>query len=102
MPLYHFVKGVYILTQGLFLAGAQAREMLLRAGQLRAIARAESDGAGIGSDEQEMINGIFEMRDTLVREVMVPRIDMVCAEATTTVDEAMKVISEGGHSRIPV
>ncbi len=102
LPLYPFVKGVYILTQGLFLAGAQAREMLLRAGQLRAIARAESDGAGIGSDEQEMINGIFEMRDTLVREVMVPRIDMVCAEATTTVDEAMKVISEGGHSRIPV
>jgi putative hemolysin len=102
LPLYPFVKGVCVLTQGLFLAGAQAREMVLKAGQLRAIARAEGDGAGIGSDEQEMINGIFEMRDTLAREVMVPRIDMVCAEATTTVDEAMKVISEGGHSRIPV
>ena len=102
LPLYPFVKGVYVLTQGLFLAGAQAREMVLKAGQLRAIARAEADGSPIGSDEQEMINGIFEMRDTLAREVMVPRIDMVCAEATTTVDEAMKVISEGGHSRIPV
>lgn len=102
LPLYPFVKGVYVLTQGLFLAGAQAREMVLKAGQLRAIAKAEGEGAGIGSDEQDMINGIFEMRDTLAREVMVPRIDMVCAEATTTVDEAMKVISEGGHSRIPV
>ncbi len=102
LPLYPFVKGVYLLTQGLFLAGAQAREMMLKAGQLRAIAKAESEGGAIGSDEQEMINGIFEMRDTIAREVMVPRIDMVCAEATTTVDEAMKVISEGGHSRIPV
>ncbi len=102
LPLYPFVKGVYILTQGLFLAGAQAREMVLKAGQLRAIAKAEGNGAEIGSDEQEMINGIFEMRDTLAREVMVPRIDMVCAEATTSVDEAMKVITEGGHSRIPV
>ena len=102
LPLYPFVKGVYVLTQGLFLAGAQAREMVLKAGQLRAIAKAEGQGAGIGSDEQEMINGIFELRDTLAREVMVPRIDMVCAEATTTVDEAMKVISEGGHSRMPV
>lgn len=102
LPLYPFVKGVYLLTQGLFLAGAQAREMVLKAGQLRAIARAEGEGAGIGSDEREMINGIFDMRDTIAREVMVPRIDMVCAEATTTVDEAMKVISEGGHSRIPV
>jgi len=102
LPLYPFVKGVYLLTQGLFLAGTQAREMVLKAGQLRAIAKAEGDGGEIGSDEQEMINGIFEMRDTIAREVMVPRIDMVCAEATTTVDEAMKVISEGGHSRIPV
>ena len=102
LPLYPFVKGVYLLTQGLFLAGTQAREMVLKAGQLRAIAKAEGQGAGIGSDEQEMINGIFELRDTLAREVMVPRIDMVCAEATTTVDEAMKVISEGGHSRMPV
>jgi CBS domain containing-hemolysin-like protein len=102
LPLYPFVKGVYLLTQGLFLAGAQAREMVLKAGQLKAIAKAEGEGGGIGSDEREMINGIFEMRDTLAREVMVPRIDMVCAEATTTVAEAMKVISEGGHSRIPV
>lgn len=102
LPLYPFVKGVFLLTQGLFLAGAQAREMLLKAGQLRAIARVEADGSTIGSEEQEMIDGIFEMRDTIVREVMVPRIDMVCAEATTTVAEAMKIISEGGHSRIPV
>lgn len=102
LPLYPFVKGVFLLTQGLFLAGAQAREMLLKAGQLRAIARAEADGSRIGSDEQEMINGIFELRDTIAREVMVPRIDMICAEATTTAGEAVKVISEGGHSRIPV
>jgi putative hemolysin len=102
LPLYPLVKGVFLLTQGLFMAGSQAREMLLKAGQLRAIARAEAEGASIGSDEQEMINGIFDLRDTMVREVMVPRIDMVCAEASTTVAEAIKVISEGGHSRIPV
>ena len=68
----------------------------------RAIARAEENGEANGQDEQEMINAIFEMRDTVVREVMIPRIDMVCAEATTTVLEAVKVIAEGGHSRIPI
>ncbi len=102
LPIYPFVKAVLLLTQGVFLAGAQAREMLLKAGQLRAIARAEAEGEPIESEEQEMINSIFEMRDTVVREVMVPRIDMVCAEASATAREAIDIIREGGHSRIPV
>jgi CBS domain containing-hemolysin-like protein len=102
LPIYPVVKAVLLLTQGLFLAGGRAREMVLKSGQLRAIARAEENGECNGQDEQEMINAIFEMRDTVVREVMIPRIDMVCTEATTTVLEAVKVIAEGGHSRIPV
>jgi putative hemolysin len=102
LPIYPVVKAVLLLTQGLFLAGGRAREMLLKSGQLRAIARAEEHSESSGQDEQEMINAIFEMRDTVVREVMIPRIDMVCAEATTTVREAVRVIAEGGHSRIPV
>ena len=102
LPIYPVVKAVLLLTRGLFLAGGRAREMLLKSGQLRAIARAEENSESSGNDEQEMINAIFEMRDTVVREVMVPRIDMVCAEATTTVREAVKVIAEGGQSRIPV
>jgi len=102
VPIYPIVKGVALLTQKLFLAGSQARELLLKAGQLRAIARVGEDGNSEERDEQEMINAIFEMRDTIVREIMVPRIDMVCTEVTTTVAETVRVIVEGAHSRIPV
>lgn len=102
LPIYPLVMGVLLLTRGLFLAGVQAREMLLKSEQLRAIARAGDESETGGQDEREMINAIFEMRDTTVREVMVPRIDMICAEVTTTVGEAIKIIAEGGHSRIPV
>ena len=102
VPIYPIVKGVALVTQKLFLAGSQARELLLKAGQLRAIARAGEEGDSGERDEQEMINAIFEMRDTIVREIMVPRIDMICTEATTTVGETIKVIVEGAHSRIPV
>jgi putative hemolysin len=102
VPLYPIVKGVALLTQKLFLAGSQARELLLKAGQLRAIARAGEEAGSGQSDEQEMINAIFDMRDTIVREIMVPRIDMVCTEMTTTAAETIKVIVEGAHSRIPV
>jgi putative hemolysin len=102
LPIYPVVKGVLLVTQKVFLAGTQAREMLLKAGQLRAIARAGEETESGAQDEQEMINAIFEMRDTVVREVMVPRIDMICAEVTTTAGEAIKVIAEGSHSRIPI
>ena len=102
IPIYPIVKGVALLTQKIFLAGSHARELLLKAGQLRAIARAGEEGNSEERDEKEMINAIFDMRDTIVREIMVPRIDMVCTEAGTTVGETIRVIVEGAHSRIPV
>jgi putative hemolysin len=102
LPIYPVMKGVFLLTRGVFLAGGQAKELLLKSGQLRAIARVGDDSESSGHDEKDMINAIFEMRDTTVRDVMVPRIDMVCAEITTTVREASTVIAEGGHSRIPI
>ncbi len=49
-----------------------------------------------------MIHSIFEFADTTVREVMIPRIDMVTLESDTTVDEAVDLALEAGFSRIPV
>ncbi|MBI4276894.1 MAG: HlyC/CorC family transporter [Armatimonadetes bacterium] len=56
----------------------------------------------IEQDEREMIHSIFEFGETLVREVMVPRIDMVCVEADATLDEVLEAVLQHGHSRIPV
>ena len=53
-------------------------------------------------EETEMIRSIFEFADTTVREVMIPRIDMVTLESDATVDEAIDVALQGGFSRIPV
>jgi CBS domain containing-hemolysin-like protein len=53
-------------------------------------------------DEKEMISSIIEMHETSVREVMVPRVDMVCAEANTDIPTLLALIREMGHSRIPI
>ena len=45
--------------------------------------------ASIETEERELIHSIFEFGDTVVREVMVPRPDMVAVEADATVDEAI-------------
>ncbi|MEJ2031894.1 MAG: hemolysin family protein [Deltaproteobacteria bacterium] len=49
-----------------------------------------------------MINSILEFKDTLAREVMTPRNDMVCAPATATAPELIKLITDKGFSRIPI
>jgi magnesium and cobalt exporter, CNNM family len=49
-----------------------------------------------------MIHSIFEFADTTVREVMIPRIDMITLESDATVDEAVDLALQGGFSRIPV
>jgi CBS domain containing-hemolysin-like protein len=61
----------------------------------------EEEGV-LEQEETEMINSIFEFADTTVREVMVPRIDMVTLANDATVNQAVDVALEGGFSRIPV
>jgi CBS domain containing-hemolysin-like protein len=56
----------------------------------------------IKETEQEMIQSVFEFDDTLVKEIMIPRIDMVCIEKNASLTELIKMGVEKGHSRIPV
>ncbi|MFG1686125.1 hemolysin family protein [Nonomuraea sp. NPDC049269] len=56
----------------------------------------------IEPDEREMIHSVFELGDTLVREVMVPRTDMVFIERGKTLSQALSLALRSGFSRIPV
>ena len=53
-------------------------------------------------DEQEMLSGVLEVAETQVREVMIPRSQMVVIERDQSVDEMLATIIESGHSRFPV
>ncbi|MGH9071350.1 MAG: hemolysin family protein, partial [Acidimicrobiales bacterium] len=61
-----------------------------------------SEGAVIESEEAALIHAIISFGDTVVREVMVPRPDMVTARAGDTVGEVIEVAMAAGYSRIPV
>lgn len=56
----------------------------------------------IEEEERELIHSIFEFGDTVVREVMVPRPDMVTVHSSAKLDEALETIIEAGYSRIPI
>ncbi len=56
----------------------------------------------IEEEERELIHSIFEFGDTVVREVMVPRPDMITLPSDATVAQALETILEAGYSRIPM
>lgn len=70
--------------------------------ELRLLVTVGEEEGVLEEEETDMINSIFEFADTTVREVMIPRIDMVTLESTATVDEAVDLALQGGFSRIPV
>ena len=70
--------------------------------EIKMLVDAGQEGGAIENEEKEMIYSIFQFGDTLAREVMVPRIDMIALEINTPLQEALNTIVEAGHSRIPV
>lgn len=63
----------------------------------------ESEEAGlIDHDEGDMIEGIFDLKQTVAREIMIPRIHVVAVSEDCTIEQLLNTIIESGHSRIPV
>jgi CBS domain containing-hemolysin-like protein len=71
-------------------------------GDIRSMAEVGHEEGSIEEEEKELIHSIFEFGDTIVREVMVPRPDIVCIEDTSTLPDVQALVLEHGYSRIPV
>ncbi|MCL7452437.1 MAG: hemolysin family protein [Anaerolineae bacterium] len=86
------------------LFGVEARSDLafVTEEEIKVLVDAGEEEGFIQEEEKEMIYSIFELGDTLVREVMVPRIDVVALEVATPMLDSLDTIMEAGHSRIPV
>ena len=65
------------------------------------LSEGEATGA-IEKDEREMIQGILKVSESMVREILIPRPDMVALNEDATVAEALDLVIEHGFSRIPV
>lgn len=70
--------------------------------QLRSLMDHAHDRGLVESDEHEMIHNVFDLGDTLVRELMVPRTEMVWVERDKTLRQALSLALRSGYSRIPV
>jgi CBS domain containing-hemolysin-like protein len=71
-------------------------------GDIRSMAQVGHEEGSIEEGEKELIHSIFEFGDTIAREVMVPRPDIVACEDTCTLRDVEALMLEHGYSRIPV
>ncbi len=74
----------------------------LSTGEIRSLLNEEDGDVNLEEDEREMIQSIFGFHETAVKEIMVPRIDMIVLDVTTPVPEALGTVVACGHSRIPL
>lgn len=71
--------------------------------QMESLALTEGDKMGtLEEDEKKMIHSIFELGRTLAKEIMIPRIDMICVEEGESLDTVKELVKKYGHSRIPI
>ena len=70
--------------------------------ELKALLAMEPGEAEVTTQEAEMIDKIFDLGDTTVREIMVPLVEMAMLPDTSTPDDAIALIQRRGFSRIPI
>ena len=70
--------------------------------ELRDLVEMAQERGVVERSERDMINSVFELGDTIVREVMVPRTDIVTIERGKTVKQALNLLLRSGFSRVPV
>jgi len=88
----------FLKMLGRFLAGRKP----VTEEEIQELMNAGEEEGLINEEENEMIRSIFALRDTVVREIMVPRTDMASISVDATFRDVLNSIIECGHSRIPV
>lgn len=71
-------------------------------GQLREMVERTGESDSFEDEDRELIRSVFELGDTMVREVMVPRTDMITVPADASLDKALRLFARSGYSRVPV
>ena len=62
----------------------------------------DDEGEPLEEHEVRMIRGVFQLDKTVVREIMIPRVDMIIADISTPINDVVDIMIKEGHSKIPI
>lgn len=75
---------------------------LMSENELRLMLRSAEESGVIEAQEQAMIRGVIDLEETVVREVMTPRVDVIAVAEDAPLMELLRLVTEHGYSRLPV
>ena len=93
-PLPHLKRKINLTSE--------EREKQIEESIERFATQVSSDDNILEKDEREMIHGVLELGGTAVKEIMVPRINMIGVAIGTALTEVIDIIKRSGHSRLPL
>jgi gliding motility-associated protein GldE len=92
-----------LMSSGLSRAiGVERERFALSEDEIKTLVEVSEEHGALEQDEKEMIQGIFEISQTTVKEIMVPRVDISCLPNTATAHDVIQMVKEKGHSRLPI
>jgi putative hemolysin len=101
-PIVWFVSSLSNVLVRLLGGTERPQAGYLSTEELKMLVETGSETGGIEKDEKEMIHGVIELGETMVHEVMVPRIGIQAIEVNDPIAEVLDMIIRAGHSRLPV
>jgi CBS domain containing-hemolysin-like protein len=81
---------------------ASGHELVHSVDELKMLVTASAEGGVVEEDESEMLHAIFDLGDLLVRQVMIPRTEVIAVEADLPLDEIIGLITQTTYTKFPV
>ncbi|MGD1943015.1 MAG: hemolysin family protein [Leptolyngbyaceae cyanobacterium] len=82
--------------------GSQSWYSRITSEELQLIISTSTESQGLDEEERELLNNVFEFRDVVAEDVMIPRTQITALPCTATLQQALDTIAETGHSQFPV
>ncbi|MGM5482222.1 MAG: hemolysin family protein [Nanobdellota archaeon] len=91
------------LTKGIARAfGSEQGDPLITEEEIKSFVNMGEEIGSIEKDEKEMINNIFKMNDIHIKEIMIPKLNMISVNGQVKLESVMRKVISSGHSRIPI
>ncbi len=104
-----FKPGIWVLNQAgnlvlrmLGLEPAAGHEMVHSVEEIKLVMAASADQGVLGDTEYDMVDSIFDLRETMVRQLMIPRTEITALPIEATLREAIELQKDDSHEKIPV
>jgi CBS domain containing-hemolysin-like protein len=81
---------------------ASGLELVHSVEELRMLVTASTEGGAVESDESEMLHAVFDFGELIVRQVMIPRTEIVATEAGATLQEIIVLVGQSTFTKFPV